>query len=137
MAIFGAVLANSYSSEFATRFTEADRALVGPAIVTQLEDPTIRLNERQFKALEANVTALPGGPDVLARAKAAQGSSIASAIRLIYTGAFIACILSIAFALALREIPLRRSQAPGAGAKSQLPPAAAVPPEASPGGGAS
>ena len=134
VAIFGAVLANSYSDEFATRFAEADRALVGPAIVTQLEDPTIRLNERQFKLLEQTVTALPGGSDVLVRAKAAQGSSIASATRLIYTGAFIACILSIVFAFAIKDIPLRRSKAAGPGAKAPAPapPAAA---EASPGGG--
>ena len=138
IAIFGAILTNVYTSQFETEFTEADRALVGPAIVAQLEDPTIRLNENAFARIEAQVDALPGGSEVLDRAKEAQALSVAKAVRWIYTGAFIATLFSIVFALALREVPLRRAAkgvTPAPGATPGAPGTAT--PGSSPAGGAS
>lgn len=124
IAIFGAVLTNVYTGEFETRFDEADRATVGPAITAQLEDPTSRLNEGQFARLETEVGALPDGPALLDRAKDAQAESVALAVRWIYTGSLIAALASVAFALALKELPLRRAMP---GPAPAAPPAVADP----------
>ena len=136
IAVFGAVLANAYSDEFSNRFSAEDRAAVGPAITAQLEDPTIRLNNGQFAVLEKKVSALPDGPQILDRAKGAQAKSVATAIQLIYTGSFIACLLSIFFAFAIKDIPLRRKQPSGHPQQSAPAAAPRSASEASPGGGA-
>jgi len=126
VAIFGAVLANAYSDEFDVRFGGADRETVGPAVVAQLEDPTARLNRGQFAAVEKQVLAKPGGDAILARAKDAQAESVAVGIRLIYVGALAASLLSVVFALLLKDVPLRR-HGPAPAAVAATPPAAGPP----------
>jgi hypothetical protein len=111
IAVFGAVLANVYAGEFDERFNEADRQTVGAEILVQLEDPTLRLNANKYAALQQSVRSLPGGDGsaLLDRATDAQTSSIAVATQWIFTGSLIASILSLGFALALKELPLRRA----------------------------
>jgi EmrB/QacA subfamily drug resistance transporter len=139
IAVFGAVLANGYDSEFEKRFSEADRAAVGPEIVSALGDPTIQLDAGKFGRITREVTALPDGPAILERAKDGQAESITSAVRLIFLGAFVASVLSIIFALMLKDMPLRRAMGPPQGAPSPAgttPPAKApAAPQASGGGG--
>ncbi len=138
IAVFGAVLANGYDSEFAERFSEADRAAVGPAIVSDFGDPTIQLDKRDFAAISAQVTALPDGPAILERAKDAQAGSIAAAVRLIFTGALVASLLSVVFALLLKDQPLRRAMGPSPGAAvpgGPQAPGVVAPPAPQPGGG--
>src|SRR3990172_3669312 len=93
IAVFGAILANTYHSQFADRFSAEDRAAVGPAITAQLDDPTVKLNDQQYARIEAQVLALDGGEAILGRARSAQGESVVSAIRNIYLAAFGAALI--------------------------------------------
>jgi EmrB/QacA subfamily drug resistance transporter len=128
IAIFGAVLANSYNDEFHSRFVEADRQAVGPAIVAQLEDPTIQLNERVFERIQGQIRTLQDGDALLERATAAQAKSVAIAVQLIYTGALVASVISLVLAFGLKEIPLRRgAPAPGGPPRTAPEPTVLVP----------
>lgn len=109
IAIFGSILANTYHDEFAVRFTAEDRAAVGAQISTELDDPTIKLNKREYAVLTAKVQALPDGEAILARAELAQGQSVVTAVRRIYLAAFGAAIVCMLFALTMTELPLRRT----------------------------
>lgn len=117
IAVFGAVLANVYHTEFADRFDAADRAAVGQVISVELDDPTITLNKGVYASIQKNVRALDGGDQILVRAKDAQSESVAVAVRMIFTMALGAALLCLLFALLIKELPLRRtvqtSQPPG------------------------
>ncbi len=121
IAVFGSILANSYHSEFDANFTGADRAAVGPVIAEQLNDPTGKLNGREFAAIEQQVSALPDGAAIFERAKTAQSQSVATATRHIFFGALGAAIACFALCLFMKELPLRRSM-------GAAQPAAAGPP---------
>ena len=129
IAIFGSILTNFYSGEFGDRFTAADRDAAGPAITAQLEDPTLRLNTAAWAAVQQQVRALPDGETLLAHATSAQAESVAEATRLIYLGALSASLLCLAIAIAIRELPLRRS-----GMALEAPEGAIPAPELSPAG---
>lgn len=125
IAVFGAILANTYHSEFSDRLSAEDRAVIGPAITAQLDDPTVKLNAGQFAVIKAQVTALPGGEDILKRATGAQAESISVGVRRIFTAALGAAILSLIFAIAMQELPLRRSVSgpvPTSGQDGRRPP---------------
>ncbi len=109
IAIFGSILANTYHDEFFDRFTAEDRAAVGPAITAKLDDPTVRLNEGEYAAIEREVGALPGGAAILERAEVAQGESVVTAIRLIYVVAVGAAIVCALCAVFMKELPLRKT----------------------------
>jgi len=109
IAIFGAILSNTYHSEFQDRFTAEDRAAVGPAITAQLDDPTVKLNEAQFARIQQAVLQLDDGAAILDRAESAQGESVVTAIQYIYLAAFGAALLCVVFAVAMNELPLRRT----------------------------
>lgn len=130
IAIFGSILANVYHSEFSDRFSAEDRAAVGPVISEELDDPTVRLNEGRYAVITQQVKSLEGGEQILERAEDAQGQSVVTAIRRIYVGAFVAAIACLLLALAMKELPLRRTVA--GGPPGQQPAgAAAAPPEPS------
>ena len=112
IAVFGAILANSYSSEFADRFSAEDREAVGPAIVTELGAPTVRLNEDRYASIQQQVRALPDGEAILERAELAQGESVVVAVQRIFIAAFGASVVCMVFALILKELPLRRTMGP-------------------------
>lgn len=109
IAVFGAVLANVYHSEFADRFDAADRAAVGQTISVELDDPTITLNKGVFTTIQRDVRKLDGGEQILQRATDAQAESVAVAVRLIFTLAFAFALLCLLFALMIKELPLRRT----------------------------
>jgi hypothetical protein len=111
IAIFGSILANSYHDEFAVRFTAEDRAAVGERVSTELDDPTIKLNKREYAVITAQVRALPDGQAILDRAARAQGESVVLGVQRIYYGAFAAAILCAVFAIIMKELPLRRTMA--------------------------
>jgi len=131
IAIFGSILANTYHDQFVERFSAEDRAAVGPVITEQLDDPTIRLNEREYAVIQAQVGALPGGAEILARAETAQGESVVVAVRHIFWGAVAAAIVCTICALFMKELPLRKTVAgppPGQpGVTPAGPPVAAAP----------
>lgn len=109
IAVFGAILSNTYNSQFEDRFSPEDRAAVGPVITQQLDDPTIKLNERQYAAIQQQVLSLDGGEDILTRAETAQGESVVKAVQNIYVAAFAAALLCALFAVLMQELPLRRT----------------------------
>jgi EmrB/QacA subfamily drug resistance transporter len=109
IAVFGAILANTYHSQFADRFGPEDRAAVGPAVTAQLDDPTVKLNKQAYARIEQHVLALDGGEAILARAESAQGESVVRAVKNIYTAAFGAALLCALFAMLMQELPLRRT----------------------------
>ena len=126
IAVFGAVLANVYHAEFADRFNAADRAAVGQTISVELDDPTITLNKGVFTTIQKDVRALAGGEQILQRATDAQAESVAVAVRLIFTLAFVFALLCLLFALMIKELPLRRtvrSSAPAVRAEGEPDPA--------------
>jgi hypothetical protein len=135
IAIFGSILANTYHDEFATRFSADDRAAVAsvnPVILEQLDDPTVRLNERQYAAIQKQVASLPDGPAILARSERAQGESVVIAVRHIFYGAVVAAIVCALCAVAMKELPLRKTMTVGP-AQQTAPATGAAPPEAAPG----
>lgn len=109
IAVFGAILANTYHAEFEDRFGQEDRAAVGPAITAQLDDPTVKLNKQAYARISQQVTALDGGEAILARAESAQGESVVRAVRNIYMAAFGASLICALFAALMQELPLRRT----------------------------
>jgi len=135
IAIFGSILANTYHDQFIEKFSAEDRAAVGPVITEALDDPTIRLNDRQYARIQEQVTALPGGAQILERAELAQGESVVVAVRHIFWGAVGAAIVCALCAIAMKELPLRRTV--GGGPPGEQPAGAAVPapgaPETAPG----
>lgn len=139
IAVFGAILANSYTAEFSDRFSATDRAAVGPEIVADLQAPTIRLNEREYAAIQAQVLALPDGEAILERAELAQGESVVVAVRRIFIAAFAAALVCALFAVVLKELPLRRTMGPPPGQPVTVTPKPSPPADAAeaiPGGGA-
>lgn len=138
IAVFGAILANTYSSEFADRFSPTDRQAVGPEVVAALQAPTIRLNEQQYAAIQGQVLALPEGEAILERAELAQGESVVVAVRRIFIAAFGAALVCTLFAIILKELPLRRTMGPPPGQPVAVGPKPVAPSDAAealPGGG--
>lgn len=131
IAVFGAILANTFHSQFETEFNAADRQAVGPAITQELDDPTVRLNERTYAVIEGDVRKLDGGEEVLARATEAQDDAMTVSIQRIYIAALICGVVCLFFTLLMRELPLRRSIA-ATESSPQPAPAGAALPEATP-----
>jgi hypothetical protein len=118
IAIFGVVLSHTYRVELEHRFPAEDLATVAainPAIPGQLEDPTIRLNDAVWDRTRADILAAPGGERILERAEAAQAGSVTVAMRHIFWGSLAAALLSLVFALVMKELPLRRTMGPPQG----------------------
>ncbi|MCX7617583.1 MDR family MFS transporter [Tepidiforma sp.] len=113
IAVFGAILANTYHAEFSARLTAEDKATLGPQLVQQLDDPTIRLNEAVYARIEQSILQMPDGENLLARTHDAQGEGVVIAVRHIYWGAVAAAILCAVLAFMMPELPLRRTVAGG------------------------
>ena len=107
-AIFGVVLATSYSSSFASDVTAQARTEVAPATLAQFDDPTLALDPRAFGAVKAEVLALPNGQAILDSTVAAQREGVATAIDDIFLGSAAAAAVVVLLAITLPEIPLRR-----------------------------
>jgi EmrB/QacA subfamily drug resistance transporter len=122
IAVFGSILANSYHAQFNDRFTPEDRAAVGPVIAEKLDDPTGKLNRREFAVIEQQVSALPDGSAILARAKLAQAESVAVATKHIFFGALGAAVVCFLLCIGMKELPLRRTMGAGAPVGAAGPP---------------
>jgi EmrB/QacA subfamily drug resistance transporter len=128
IAVFGAILANSFTAKFAEEFPLEDRAAVGQAISEDLNDPTIRLNEQEYAAIEAEVGALSGGAALLARATDAQDEAMTFAVQRIHFAALGCALLCLLFTILMKEVPLRRTiGTPAAAQPAPAAPAAAEP----------
>jgi len=111
IAIFGVVLADTYRTELTDSISADDRsaiAAVNPAILTELEDPTLRLSDREWASISTQIASLPNGEAILSRASRAQDVSISVAMQHIFTGALFAALISAVLAIIMKELPLRR-----------------------------
>lgn len=132
VAIFGAVLASSYSSALSDELSPESQAQLGPATMAELDDPTLALNEGLYASVQARVLALPNGEALLEEARLAQAESVAVATRHIYLGAAGVAVAGLLLTIAMKEVPLRRRfgsapEQPGAGTPADSGPQAAVP----------
>jgi EmrB/QacA subfamily drug resistance transporter len=115
VAVFGVVLATSYSNAFDDELNDSAKAVLPPAILAEFDDPTLALDEARFPLIRDQVLALDGGESVLAAALAAQKEGVATAIRHIYTWSTVLVAGALILVIFLKEIPLRRSFAPAQG----------------------
>ncbi|MGH2610322.1 MAG: MFS transporter, partial [Tepidiformaceae bacterium] len=131
IAVFGAILANSFHAKFEDDFSAADREVVGPAIASKLDDPTIRINKREWPVIERQILSQPDGEAILARGNDAQDDAMTFAVRRIHIAAFACALLCLVFTLLMKEVPLRRTVGTPAAqpaAPPQQSPAAEAPP---------
>jgi EmrB/QacA subfamily drug resistance transporter len=127
-AIFGVVLATSYSSAFASNVTPEARAALPPATLQEFRDPTLALDDRSFERVKTEILGLPGGQAIFDSTLAAQRKAVANAIDDIFLGSAAAAVVVLLLAVTIPEIPLRRGFGP---ATARLPAAEAAqgPPE--------
>jgi hypothetical protein len=122
IAVFGAILANSFNAKFDEEFSSADQQAVGPVISQEMHDPTLRLNEREYALIVAEVSSLDGGAALLASATQAQDDAMTFAVRRIHIAALACAILCLVFTILMKEVPLRRTiGAPAQPAPSPAP----------------
>jgi hypothetical protein len=131
-AVFGVVLALVYASAFSASVPEEVATSLPAETIEHFQDPTLALDPRTFAAIRAEVLALPDGEALLAATLAAQRESVAVAMRRIFLGSSIAASIGFVLLLMMREVPLRRSFGPPAGAPVAQPAVAAPPPADSP-----
>jgi hypothetical protein len=112
VAVFGVVLATSYSSAFDDNLNSSARSVLPEHILAEFDDPTLALDERRFPAVREEVLALAGGQAALDSALAAQKEGVATAIPHIYTWSTILVLGALLLVFFLKEIPLRRSFQP-------------------------
>ncbi len=145
-AVFGAILASSFSSSFSRELPPDVAAQVPPAVLEKFSDPTLALNEREYALVREQVLSLPDGEALLAATLGAQQESIVFAVRRIFLGATFAAALCLVLTVFLKEVPLRRTFGPGpaqgdarsgdSAPPSPLPPEAPEPAPAPGSGGA-
>ncbi|MGI8926049.1 MAG: MDR family MFS transporter [Tepidiformaceae bacterium] len=130
IAIFAAVLTNSYEAAFEDNLSAGARATIVAAeasgaaqrgTLEQFEDPTLFLNAGAFAVVQRELSALPGGEQVLAEATAAQRVSVATAVRHIFLGATAIAVLCLMLSFLIRELPLRRDFKDAAAPRAQSP----------------
>ncbi len=111
IAVFGVILAHTYRTEVEARIPAADLAAietVSPNFLSEVDDPTLRLNKAYWQPIVADVSALEGGPEILARAEDAQNEAMTAAMKIIFLVALGAAALTAFFVFIMKEIPLRR-----------------------------
>lgn len=122
IAIFAAILTNSYESAFTSdlpaeaRTTIEDAQASGALPPTTLEsfnDPTLALNPRKYAGLQQQLSAIPGGKEALVDAVDTQQRSVATAVDDIFIGASLLAAICLGLSLFIKELPLRRSFGPG------------------------
>lgn len=111
IAVFGVILAHTYRTEVEARIPADDLAAieaVSPNFLAELDDPTLRLNKAYWQPIVKDVSALEGGPEILARAEDAQNDAMTAAMKIIFLVALGAAALTAFFVFIMKEIPLRR-----------------------------
>ncbi|GAB4324750.1 MAG: hypothetical protein Kow0010_06790 [Dehalococcoidia bacterium] len=106
-ALFGAILASSYSSSFQEELPPDVRQAIPAETLAQFDNPTLALDPRSFAVVRREITALPDGEALFATATAALRESVAAATRSIFMWALGVAGVAVVLALLLKEIPLR------------------------------
>lgn len=107
-ALFGAILASSYSSSFQEELPPDVRQAIPAETLSQFDNPTLALDPRSFTIVRQEITALPEGDALFAAATAALRESVAEATRSIFRWALGIAGIAVVLALLLKEVPLRR-----------------------------
>lgn len=127
-AIFGVLLTTSFQGQFRAQVSPETRQAVPVQTLRHFEDPTLALDESTFTRIQSEVLAEPNGASLLADARLAQRTAIASAIHRVYLVSVGIIFVSLMLTLLLKERPLRRSnQLPeGEGAAVERAPSPAM-----------
>lgn len=107
-AIFGVVLATSFTNSIHERIPADTQAAVAPATLAAFDDPTLPLDPRNYDPVKNDILALPGGQQHLDVILDAQKHSVAKAIQNIFLGSALAAVGVLIMAITIPEIPLRR-----------------------------
>ncbi|MEO8538319.1 MAG: MDR family MFS transporter [bacterium] len=107
-AIFGVVLATSFTSSLHDRVPADTAAAVGPTTLKEFDDPVLPLDPRNYNPVKAEILALPDGQKHLDIIIDAQKHAVAHAIDNIFLGSAVAAIGVLLMAITIPEIPLRR-----------------------------
>ena len=106
-AIFGVVVATSYSNAFSDNLTHG--AELPAHAYQQFEDPTLGLDARALGQVRTEILALPNGQAIFDDAVASQKEGVATAIRHIFLGSSVVALVTVLLAATMKEIPLRRT----------------------------
>jgi MFS family permease len=107
-AIFGVVLATSFTGSLHDRVSADTQTAVSPATLAKFDDPTLPLDPRNYDPVRDEILALPGGQQYVDDIIDAQKHSVAHAIDNIFLGSALAAVGVLIMALTIPEIPLRR-----------------------------
>ena len=107
-AIFGVVLASSYTGSLHERLPEQTTAAVPAATLAKFDDPVLPLDPRNYNPVKQQVLALPDGQQHLDNILDAQRHGVADAIDDIFLGSAVAALGVVLCAVTIPEIRLRR-----------------------------
>lgn len=108
-ALFGVLLTTTFQAQFHRDVAPATRSTVSVQTLRRFEDPTLSLDQRAFDQVSAEINAQPNGEVLLADARHAQQTAIATAIRRVFLCSVGILAASLLLALLLQEQPLRRT----------------------------
>ncbi len=106
-AIFGVILASSYSGTFEENLSSEAQATLPASVTAKFDDPTLTLDKRSLDAVKAEVVPLAGGLAALDSAVAASREAVATASSRIFLGASVITLIALFFAVIQRELPIR------------------------------
>lgn len=108
-AVFGVVLATSFTGAIHDRIPPETAATLSPATLAKFDDPTLSLDPRNFEPVKAEILAQPDGQQHLDAILDAQKHSVAKAVQNIFLGSTLAALGVLVLCITIPEIPLRRS----------------------------
>jgi MFS family permease len=110
VAIFGVIFTATYSSAFTSDISTGTAAVLDQAGATeQFHDPTLAIDPAGTRRVQEELSSRPGGQQALAEATSAQKTAVATATERLFLGSSLAGLVVLAIAIAMKEIPLRRS----------------------------
>lgn len=130
VAIFGVILANSYSDAFDDRVSPEIAATVPANLLAEFDNPTVAVNESRYAELQQGIRERPGGADIASTLDLAVRTSVETGTRHVFYAALIVGLVTIVLAVSLKEIPLRRTVRSPEPAQAQSSPTGGREPEA-------
>lgn len=122
VAIFGVILANSYSDAFDSSVGPTIEASVPASILAEFDNPTVAVNKQRYAQLQEQIRALPEGEAALSTLTLAVRTSIEKGTRSVFMAAGLVALVTVLLAATLKEIPLRRTVRTPAGSAASAGP---------------
>ncbi len=107
-AVFGAVMASRFKDSFHAVLPADVAARVPPQLLTQFENPQMLMNPKAQEALHSGALA-----PVLEPLLAAVRTALASSLHVVFFASAVVAACAIVAAVALKDLPLRKSNRPG------------------------